>query len=95
MIEINNSNSTETTTSVFIVALVIAIIFMIFKFFEMRFLTHDDPTAPPKPLKVLIRDTLAVYICALLGQFLIAQFAPIEKVIKGDNIKVFTNQADF
>ena len=43
--------------NIFIIAAIISIIFVIGKFIEMRFIEKES-----KPLKLLIRDALLVYI---------------------------------
>ena len=43
--------------NIFIIAAIISVIFFIAKFIEMRFLDKD-----PKPLKLLVRDSLLVYL---------------------------------
>lgn len=80
------------TDNFLVSSLVIAVIYVIFKIFEMRVLAKDEPR---KPLRLMIRDTIAVYVCALLGQYLLLQFQPIEKIINSETVKVFTGRADF
>jgi hypothetical protein len=63
--------------NIFLVAGIISIIFFIAKFLEMRYIEKEA-----KPLKVLIRDTLIVYISVVLGSFILDQLNPIIK----DNI---------
>jgi hypothetical protein len=57
--------------NMFIIATLIAFFYIIVKFIEMRFIEKDN-----KPLKVLIKDTLVVYLCVLLGNFIIEQINP-------------------
>jgi len=63
--------------NIFLVAGIISIIFFIVKFLEMRYIEKDA-----KPLKVLIRDALVVYISVVSGSFILDQLNPIIK----DNI---------
>ncbi len=63
--------------NIFLVAGIISIIFFIAKFLEMRYVEKEA-----KPLKVLIRDTLVVYISVVSGSFILDQLNPIIK----DNI---------
>ena len=51
--------------NIFIIAAVISFIFLIIKFIEMRFVEKES-----KPLKLLIRDTLVVYISVIFGNFI-------------------------
>jgi hypothetical protein len=57
--------------NVFIIASFISFFYLIVKFIEMRFIEKDN-----KPLKVLIKDTLVVYLCVLLGNFIVEQINP-------------------
>lgn len=60
--------------NIFLVAGIISIIFFIAKFLEMRYIEKEA-----KPLKVLIRDTLIVYISVVSGSFILDQLNPIIK----------------
>ena len=50
--------------------LVVAIMYVIFRFIEMRFILKEN-----KPLKVLFRDTIIVYLSTVSGLFVLDQFA--------------------
>jgi hypothetical protein len=58
--------------NIFLVAGIIAVIFFISKFLEMRFVEKE-----PKPLKLLIRDALLVYISVVIGNFILEQLNPV------------------
>ena len=49
---------------------VVAIMYVIFRFIEMRFILKEN-----KPLKVLFRDTIIVYLSTVSGLFVLDQFA--------------------
>jgi len=51
--------------NIFLVAGIISVIFFIAKFLEMRYVDKE-----PKPLKILIRDSLLVYISVVFGSFI-------------------------
>ena len=53
-------------------ALIISIVFFIVKFIEMRFVDSE-----PKPLKLLVRDTLVVYFSVIFGNFILEQVEPL------------------
>jgi hypothetical protein len=63
--------------NIFLVAGVISVIFFVAKFLEMRYIEKDS-----KPLKILIRDSLVVYVSVVFGNFIIEQLNPVIK----DNI---------
>ena len=73
----------------FILASVVAIVYILFLFLEMRFIVKEN-----KPLKLLFRDGLLVYLSVLVGDFMLNQFAPLGKSMIGAP-KVFTNEPDF
>jgi hypothetical protein len=78
--------------NIFIIAAVISVIYLITKFIEMRFIEKES-----KPLKLLIRDSLIVYISALFGYFIVDQINPILNGGSGNNqtTQVFTDNPGF
>jgi hypothetical protein len=58
--------------NIFLVAGIISVIFFIAKFLEMRYVDEE-----PKPLKILIRDSLLVYVSVVTGSFIIDQLKPV------------------
>lgn len=58
-------------TNIFLIAGVISLLFFIGKFLEMRYVDKE-----PKPLKLLIRDSLLVYVSVVLGYFIVDQLQP-------------------
>jgi hypothetical protein len=75
--------------SKFSVAISVAICYLAIKFIEMRFVLKEN-----KPLKLLLRDTLLVYISVIGGIFILEQFAPLTESIKSAPM-VFTSDPDF
>ena len=78
--------------NIFLVAAIVSVIFFVAKFLEMRYI--DDE---PKPLKILIRDTLLCYVSVVLGYFIIDQLNPIinETVSSVGSPLVFTDNPPF
>jgi hypothetical protein len=80
--------------NIFIIAAVIAFIFLLAKFIEMRFVDKDN-----KPLKLLVRDALLVYISVVCGYFIIEQLNPVAVTIAGGGganaTPVFTDNPEF
>lgn len=74
--------------SIFITAIGISIIYIIFKFIEMRIIVKEN-----KPLKVLFRDTLIVYLSVLLGNFVLTQINP--NIELDATPEIFTNDPSF
>ena len=77
--------------NIFIIAAIISVIFFIAKFIEMRFLDKD-----PKPLKLLVRDSLLVYFSVICGYFILEQIKPaINSDGSGMSTPVFTDNPEF
>ena len=77
--------------NIFLVAAIISVIFFIIKFLEMRFIDTE-----PKPLKLLIRDTLLVYVSVVFGHFIIDQLNPvINETITQSTPLAFTDNPPF
>ena len=57
-------------------------------FTGMRFILKEN-----KPLKILARDTLLVYLSVVLGHFILQQFGNMDIAVKVP--QVFTNEPDF
>ena len=57
--------------SIFITGLSVSIVYLLFRFIEMRFILKEN-----KPLKILFRDTLTVYLSVVLGNFVMTQIIP-------------------
>jgi len=58
--------------NIFLVAGIISAIFFIAKFLEMRYVDVE-----PKPLKIIIRDSLLVYVSVVIGYFVVEQLNPV------------------
>ena len=77
--------------NIFLVAGIISVIYFIGKFLEMRYIDNE-----PKPLKLLVRDTLLVYVSVVCGNFIIDQLQPVlNEVDIQDNPLVFTDNHSF
>ena len=75
--------------SKYTVGIAVAICYLALKFIEMRFILKEN-----KPLKLLMRDSMIVYISVVLGIFVLEQFAPLTEGLKTAPL-VFTNDPDF
>ena len=63
--------------NVFLQAGIIAVLYLLAKFVEMRFVLKEN-----KPIKLLMRDTVIVYISSIVGMYVIEQF-----LLQGETIK--------
>jgi hypothetical protein len=77
--------------NIFLVSGIISVIFFIVKFLEMRYIEKDS-----KPLKILVRDSLLVYVSVVFGGFILDQLNPVikESIIPESPI-VFTDNPSF
>jgi hypothetical protein len=77
--------------NIFLVAGIISVIFFVAKFLEMQYIEKES-----KPLKVLIRDALVVYVSVVSGIFILEQLSPVikENIIPGSPI-AFTDNPPF
>ena len=81
--------------NLFLLATIISVVYFLFKFLEMRFVKKED-----KPLKELVRDTLHVYISAVIGIFIADQFkvakSSVDKLTGvSANVAVFVDNPGF
>jgi hypothetical protein len=77
--------------NVFVFAAFIAVIYFIAKFIEMRQIEQES-----KPLKVLVKDSLLVYISVVIGSFVIEQITPsLQNVLSPSTPIVFNDNPDF
>ena len=76
--------------NIFLVAGIISIIFFVSKFLEMRYIEKD-----PKPLKLLVRDSLIVYFSVVSGCFILDQLRPVIKEIIPISPVAFTDNPPF
>jgi len=75
-------------TFTFVGALVITGLYLLMRFLEMRFILKEN-----KPLKILLREAVMVYLSVIGGDFIIQQLEPL-KAMTGTP-SVFTTPPDF
>ncbi len=75
-------------TYTFVGALVIAGLYLLMRFLEMRFILKEN-----KPLKILLREAVMVYLSVLGGDFIIQQLEPLKDIAGAPS--VFTTPPDF
>lgn len=77
--------------SVFYTAGAVAVIYLFVRFIEMRFIVKEN-----KPLKVLFRDGLIVYLSTVAGYYVLEQIQPLaNSTLDTGKVAAFTNQPDF
>ena len=68
---------------------IIAFIYLLMKFIEMRIVQKET-----KSIKELIRDTIIVYLSAMVGLYIIAEFIPTSSSLQTVT-NVFTDAPGF
>ena len=80
--------------NIFLLAGIISVIYFIVKFMEMRYVEKES-----KPLKLLIKDTIVVFVSIISGNFVYEQLTPVIKdnMLNGGNSApvAFTDDAPF
>jgi hypothetical protein len=77
--------------NIFLVAGIISVIFFVAKFLEMQYVEKES-----KPLKILIRDALVVYVSVVAGMFILEQLTPVIKETVVPNSPIaFTDNPPF
>ena len=76
------------SSSIFLTAIAVSLAYLVFRFIEMRLILKEN-----KPLKILARDTLLVYLSVLLGNFIMNLFGSSSMGKK--MTEVFTNSPEF
>jgi len=66
--------------NMFLQACIIAVLYLVIKFIEMRIVIKEN-----KPVKILLRDTIIVYISSVMGLYIIGEF-----LINGESKKTVT-----
>lgn len=74
--------------NIFLISGVVSIIYFLAKFIEMRFVTSDS-----KSPKVMIRDSLLVYVSSVIAYYVLEQFKTIQT--GGTNLEAFTDNPGF
>lgn len=76
------------SNSIFLTAIAVSIAYLVFRFIEMRLILKEN-----KPIKILARDTLIVYLSVVLGNFIMSQFG--NSAMTKKMTEVFTNSPEF
>jgi hypothetical protein len=77
--------------NIFLFAGIISVMFVLAKLAEMKFIDKE-----PKPMKLLVRDALVVYVSVVMGDFMLDQLMPfIEPSKASSSPEVFVDAPDF
>ena len=75
--------------SIFITAGIVSFVYLVIKYLEMKFILKEV-----KPMKLLMRDTIIVYLSVVSGSFIIEQFSGTSAIMKKAP-EIFTNEPAF
>jgi len=73
----------------FIESFSVALIYLIFKIFEKRFILKEELV-----LKDVVRDTIVIYLCSIIGLFIFVQIQE-EGVISKETVNAFVDNPSF
>jgi hypothetical protein len=75
--------------SIFITAGIVSFVYLVIKYLEMKFILKEV-----RPMKLLMRDTIIVYLSVVSGSFVIDQFSGTSTIMKKAP-EIFTNEPAF
>jgi hypothetical protein len=75
--------------SIFITAGMVSFVYLIIKYLEMKFILKEV-----RPIKLLMRDAIIVYLSVVSGSFVVDQFNGTTSIMKKVP-EIFTNEPAF
>ena len=86
-------------SNLYISAAAVAAIFLLAKFIDFRFIskpsTEDSAEGNSHPMKTALRDAALVFICYILGYYIIKQFYDTHSILGNTKPEIFTGDAGF
>jgi hypothetical protein len=86
-------------TNLYISAAVVAAIFLLAKFIDFRFISkpsdEDGTGGNSGVMKTALRDAVLVFICYILGYYIIKQFYDTPAILGNTKPEIFTGDAGF
>lgn len=86
-------------TNLYISAAAVAGIFLLAKFIDFRFIskpsTEDGEGGNSSVMKNALRDAVIVFICYILGYYIIKQFYETPAILGNTKPEIFTGDAGF
>lgn len=80
----------ENKQSTLMISISITVCYFLYKYLEYRFILKES-----KPLKIIFRETLVVFVSSMLGIFILDQLQPLQYVVSSNMPMVFMNDPDF
>ncbi len=87
-------------SNIYISAAAVSAIFLLAKFIDFRFIskpsTEDDASsANGGVMKTALRDTALVFVCYILGYYIVKQFYDTPAILGNTKPEIFTGDAGF
>ena len=86
-------------SNLYISAAVVAAIFLLAKFIDFRFISkpssEDIAGGNSHPMKTALRDAALIFICYILGYYIIKQFYETPTILGNAKPEIFTGDAGF
>jgi hypothetical protein len=77
--------------NIFVLAGIVSVVFVLMKLAEQKFVDKES-----KPMKLIVRDALVVYISVVSGDFILDQLNPFIEVDRASSTpEVFVDNPDF
>lgn len=73
----------------FIESFSVALIYLIFKIFEKRFIVKEEMV-----LKDIVKDTIVIYLCSIVGLFIFGQIQE-EGLVSKETVNAFVDNPSF
>jgi hypothetical protein len=86
-------------SNLYVSAAVVAAIFLLAKFIDFRFISkpsaEDGAEGSSHPMKTALRDAALVFICYILGYYIVKQFYDTPAILGNTKPEIFTGDAGF
>ena len=86
-------------SNLYISAAIVAGIFLLAKFIDFRFIskpsTEDGAEGNNNVMKTALRDSILVFICYILGYYIVKQFYDTPAILGNAKPEIFTGDAGF
>jgi hypothetical protein len=86
-------------SNLYISAAIVAGIFLLAKFIDFRFIskpsTEDGTEGTSNVMKTALRDSILVFICYILGYYIVKQFYDTPAILGNTKPEIFTGDAGF
>lgn len=86
-------------SNLYISAAIVAGIFLLAKFIDFRFIskpsTEDGTEGNNNFMKTALRDSILVFICYILGYYIVKQFYDTPAILGNAKPEIFTGDAGF